>query len=149
MIKSFVFLLAFQYINTPYKWGGSDADGLDCSGLVIRVMQDLGILKQGEDYTAQGLYDWCLKKVGGQSSLACDSLLFFGRNRDSITHVGISLGEFGGRLMMIEAGGAGRDSLSMDRATLIKRNARVRIMPVKNRNDFIEGVMIPYSKLLY
>ena len=148
MINSFLFLLAFQYINTPYRWGGSDVDGLDCSGLVVRVLQDLNVLHQGEDYSAQGLYNWCTNKMGGVSSIACDALLFFGRDRDSITHVAISLGSFNGKQMMIEAGGAGRESVSQDRATLIRRNARVRIMPLSHRKDFIQGVLIPYNKLI-
>lgn len=147
MLNGLLVMMAFQYINVPYKWGGSNVDGLDCSGLVVRVFQDLKLIGMGEDYTAQGLYNWCKSRNGAISSVACDSLLFFGRNRESISHVAISMGKIGKRdtLLMIEAGGAGRESLTTDRATLIRRNARVRIMPVSNRNDFIEGVLIPYK----
>ncbi len=35
---------AKKYLGVPYKWGGTDpATGLDCSGLVQRVMKDLGV----------------------------------------------------------------------------------------------------------
>jgi cell wall-associated NlpC family hydrolase len=35
---------ATQYLGVPYKWGGTDpATGLDCSGLVQRVLADNGI----------------------------------------------------------------------------------------------------------
>ncbi|MBK9936140.1 MAG: C40 family peptidase [Cytophagaceae bacterium] len=32
---------AEKYIGTPYKFGGSETDGMDCSGLVFRVFEDL------------------------------------------------------------------------------------------------------------
>jgi hypothetical protein len=35
---------AKKYLGVPYRWGGTDpATGLDCSGLVQRVMKDLGV----------------------------------------------------------------------------------------------------------
>ncbi|WP_298802638.1 transglycosylase SLT domain-containing protein [uncultured Pseudokineococcus sp.] len=35
---------ARKYLGVPYRWGGTDpATGLDCSGLVQRVYQDLGV----------------------------------------------------------------------------------------------------------
>ncbi|MEJ5867326.1 transglycosylase SLT domain-containing protein [Pseudokineococcus sp. 5B2Z-1] len=35
---------ARRYLGVPYRWGGTDpATGLDCSGLVQRVYQDLGV----------------------------------------------------------------------------------------------------------
>lgn len=34
---------AKQYLGVPYVFGGEDATGMDCSGLVQRVMADLGV----------------------------------------------------------------------------------------------------------
>ncbi|GAA1735408.1 C40 family peptidase [Microbacterium paludicola] len=34
---------AKQYLGVPYVFGGEDASGMDCSGLVQRVLADLGI----------------------------------------------------------------------------------------------------------
>lgn len=34
---------ASAYLGVPYKWGGSDRNGMDCSGLVWRSFKDLGI----------------------------------------------------------------------------------------------------------
>ncbi|MCK5740340.1 C40 family peptidase, partial [bacterium] len=30
-----------QYLGVPYKWGGVDKSGMDCSGLVITVYRDV------------------------------------------------------------------------------------------------------------
>lgn len=34
---------ASNYLGVPYRWGGSDRSGMDCSGLVWRSFKDLGI----------------------------------------------------------------------------------------------------------
>lgn len=34
---------AKTYLDSPYKYGGCDASGFDCSGLVYRVFYDLGV----------------------------------------------------------------------------------------------------------
>lgn len=34
---------ASAYLGVPYRWGGSDQNGMDCSGLVWRSFKDLGI----------------------------------------------------------------------------------------------------------
>jgi len=137
---------AFQYIGVPYRWGGQDFRGLDCSGLIVRTLTDIGVFNEGQDYTAQGLYNYCKSLPRGSStSMMCDSLLFFGKSTEEISHISISLGRIQGIWMHIESGGAGRDSIGMSDTDLLKRNARVRISAVEKRKDLIAEVYIPWQ----
>jgi len=80
---------AKSYLGTPYRYGGADRKGIDCSGLVIRVYQDL--YHMNLPHKSSLLY-----KNGVPVSLRnleVGDLVFFGRNRGSpISHVGIYLG---------------------------------------------------------
>lgn len=143
-MKTLMAIMAFQYLSIPYKWGGNNADGLDCSGLVLKVLHDVGITLP--DTTAHGIYEYCLDKGIG-SSKECDSLIFFGAP-EKITHVAISLGEIDGEWIMIEAGGAGSNSLKMTKEELAQKDARVRIKPVSNRSDLVASIYLPYKEKL-
>jgi hypothetical protein len=49
---------AKHFIGTPYRWGGDDPmAGFDCSGFVIEILQSVGILGHGLDFSADALYD--------------------------------------------------------------------------------------------
>jgi len=145
MMATLLTVMAMQYLNVPYKWGGQNSNGLDCSGLVLKTLHDVGLTLP--DMTAQGLFNYCEDKGHMSAYQMCDSLLFFGKV-NKITHVAISLGKVDGEWLMIEAGGAGRNSLTMDREELANRDARVRIKPVSNRSDLIAEYQLPYKEML-
>jgi len=141
-MTSILIVMAMQYLNVPYKWGGQDYLGLDCSGLVLKSLGDAGF--HLPDMTANDLYSYCLKN-GRESSGVCDSLLFFG-DTENIKHTAISLGIVDGSWLMIEAAGAGENSLTMSAKELAKRDARVRIKPVNSRSDFVASISLPYKR---
>ena len=113
----------------PYLTGGNcPILGLDCSGFVCEVLRSKGYIGK-EDYTAQGLYDHF--KGAGRSQLTEGSLLFFGKSREQISHVAIAAGD----IDMVESGGGDHTTTTVQEA--IKRNAYLRIRPIKWRSDLV------------
>jgi cell wall-associated NlpC family hydrolase len=121
---------AERFIGTPYRWAGDDPmAGFDCSGLVVECLQAVGRLNYGIDATAQVLHD-ALKAYAAAESFGRGDLVFFGKTNTSITHVGIICSGYIWHLsghLMIEAGGGGSKTLTVEDA--IKQNAYVRVRP--------------------
>ena len=131
-------VMAFQYIGTPYGWGGNDYNRLDCSGLVLKSLHDVGITLP--DMTGQSIYNWQIKKGFKSCEPSEDCLLYFGSSVEKITHITIALNE----KYMIEAGGAGKNSLTMSDEDLARIDARVRIKPISNRKDLVASIRLIY-----
>ncbi len=76
---------AKQYLNTPYKYGGMGKDGIDCSGLVCKSFESVGIvMPRTSRAQAQMGKKLTLKEV------APGDLLFFSYDGGkTIGHVGI------------------------------------------------------------
>lgn len=111
--------VALKMYGTPYVWGGNDmTTGVDCSGFVCEVARSVGLLGK-QDLTAQMLHDRFLNYKPGKNTI-----LFFGEDTDSITHVAIAINEE----YMIEAGGEGR--IETDKGY-------VRIRPISSRIDCV------------
>lgn len=45
-----------RWLGIFYVWGGDDPSGWDCSGIIIEVLQSVGILPHVFDDSANGLY---------------------------------------------------------------------------------------------
>ncbi len=82
--------LAESLLRLPYRWGGTDSTtGMDCSGMVFRVMQLRGV---GVPRDADDQYEAApFKSREGWERARVGDLVFFGE--DSVTHVGFYLGD--------------------------------------------------------
>lgn len=76
--------LATTWLGTKYRYGGNDKAGVDCSGLVCSVWQELG--KKLPRTTAEQI------KIGIPvpiDKLQSGDLLFFNTSGEGVSHVGI------------------------------------------------------------
>lgn len=125
---------ALKFVGRPYIWGGDGSGkcggGFDCSGLVLECLWAFGILPKG-DLTAQGIFK-ALRKEGWSYATAgkekADNILFFGKDREHITHVAICIGNG----LMVEAGGGTSKCISTSTST-----GMVWIRPLSWRNNLV------------
>jgi gamma-D-glutamyl-L-lysine dipeptidyl-peptidase len=84
-------LTAKSFLGIPYLWGGNSSKGFDCSGFSQTVYNSQGILlprdanmqvNMGTEIIPDSLF----------SNVKKGDLIFFGPNKEKITHVAISLG---------------------------------------------------------
>ena len=77
-------------LGLPYRWGGTDSTtGMDCSGMVFRVMQlcGLDVPRDADDQYEEAPF----KSRENADRARAGDLIFFGE--DSVTHVGFYLGD--------------------------------------------------------
>lgn len=79
--------VAESYLGVRYKWAGSDRGGMDCSGFVQRVFDEVHGMQLPRNSAAMARYGKSIDK----SALKPGDLVFFKRVR--IDHVGIYMGE--------------------------------------------------------
>lgn len=129
------YLYCLTFLNQPYRWGGDDPmAGFDCSGLILELYNFLLLAPRG-DRTAQQIYEF-FKNESHRGYRKIGALAFYGKDKDSITHIAMFLDEN----RIIEAGGGGRDTTTLEAA--IKRNAFVRVRYYLDRTDLVD-VLVP------
>jgi cell wall-associated NlpC family hydrolase len=116
---------AWNFLGTPYIWGGDDPSGIDCSGLVIEVLAGVGILPHGYDNTAQGLFDRFRDKQIATPKPG--ALVFYKAAGGLITHVGLVLEHD----VVLQAAGGGPATTSP--AAAWTAGAFVKIRPIGYR----------------
>ncbi len=79
---------AMKYRGVRYRYGGMTKRGMDCSGLVARVLQTHGI---DAPHSSKGLYR--LGKPVRRADLSPGDLVFFHTTRAGISHVGFYVGD--------------------------------------------------------
>jgi probable lipoprotein NlpC len=81
---------AGKYERTPYRHGGMDRRGLDCSGFVSLSFSDaLGV---SVPRSSEGLYSW-VEKISIDNAQPGDLVFFKTTGNGKISHVGILIGE--------------------------------------------------------
>jgi len=86
---------AMKYVGVPYKLGGQGYDYMDCSGLIIKSLNDIGINNlyyDGNvvfDTTADGLYRF--NSLETKTPKPGDLIFFDVENTGRMTHVSIFL----------------------------------------------------------
>lgn len=87
-ISHYEFLDSAGKVNAN-KWIGKQA--FDCSGFVVWILQQIGVLKANQDYTAAGLYSSLCEPVT-KDQLVPGDLVFIRPTSGTINHVGIYSG---------------------------------------------------------
>jgi len=75
--------IAMQYLGVPYRWGGADPSGFDCSGFSMYVYAKLGVLLPHHAATQYGM-----GTAVSRDQLEAGDLVFF----NGLGHMGIYIG---------------------------------------------------------
>lgn len=125
-LRAIVVDYAERFIGTPYHWGGDDPmAGFDCSGFVVEVLQAVGILKHGRDYSANNLFE--LFNLSRVETGYAGCLAFWVTPESGAVHV----------MLMVDnervIGAAGGDSGTTTTEDAIQQNAFIKLRPVGYR----------------
>ena len=128
--------VAWSFVGTPYRWGGDDPSGFDCSGLVIEILKSVGILPQKGDWTAHNLIEkfvgiLTLDKDMPQVEEGC-LIGYWNSARTKIVHIEYCIND---ELTIGASGGGSRTQTEQDAWV---QNAYVKVRPInQHRGDYI------------
>jgi len=124
---------AFAWIGKPYRWGGDDFSGFDCSGFVIEILRAVGVLPKGGDWTANGLFERFILLQVEAPSEGCIAL-YWNSDRSKVVHVEYCISG------ACQIGASGGGSRTKTEADAIRDNAYIKIRPIdiKRKPTFIK-----------
>ncbi len=82
-----LYALIDEWYNTPYKYGGCDKNGIDCSNFVAILYQE--IYNQSVKGSSASIFNQC--RVITKKELQEGDLLFFKIDKKTISHIGMYL----------------------------------------------------------
>ncbi len=106
--RSTVVGIATEAMGTPYRWGGSSADGFDCSGLIQFAYREVGVALPRRSVEQATAGEPVAREVGGL--LPGDILTFATGTTGVVSHVGLYIGD--GRFIHSATGGVQISRLS-------------------------------------
>ncbi len=78
---------ADRWMGTPYRWGGTDRQGIDCSGFVQQVHARVSGVRLPRTTTGQ----FRVGRPAGRRDLRPGDLVFFDTSGRGVSHVGLML----------------------------------------------------------
>lgn len=130
--------VAFHFLGKPYIWGGDDPSGFDCSGYVIEILKSIGLLPGSGDWTAAMLKERFKDYQVERPYQGC--LVFWANTSGHVIHVEYCLSDD------LSIGAAGGGSSTVSEAEAWRRNAYIKVRPMRNRKG-IAGYVDPYQVL--
>ena len=85
-----VIRLAKRFLGLPYTWGGTTSYGYDCSGYTQMLCRRAGV-NLPRDAAPQ--FHWQGMKPVERTDILPGDLIFFGRNKEKPSHVGMYIGD--------------------------------------------------------
>ena len=81
---------ARKWLGTPYRYGGKDRKGTDCSGMTMSVFGEAAAVALPRNSAAQ--YEYCVS-IGHEDLQPGDLVFFCGKRGGPVNHVGLYIGE--------------------------------------------------------
>jgi murein DD-endopeptidase len=121
--------VAFSQLGRPYVWGGNDPmAGFDCSGLVVEVLQSVGVLPRQGDWSADALARRFKARMVPEAELRPGWLVFWRRDDGTMRHVEMVYAVEDGRVITIGASGGGPKTRTL--ADAIRMDAFTKLRPI-------------------